>query len=73
VVHLGQRGHRTGEAALFLQLGHPEAVQLHRGDLGEHGGELVLDELEARDRFAELRPLHGVGQRGLVGRDGVAQ
>ena len=73
VVHLGQRGDRVGELALLLEPADPQAVQLHRGDLGEHLHQLVLDELEAHQRLAELGALLGVAQRRLVGRDRVAE
>src|SRR5919202_887325 len=48
-----------------------EAQELHGGDLGEHVGELVLDDLERGYGLAELHPLFGVGQGRLVGGDGV--
>ena len=73
VVQLGQRCHLPGPAALLLQLRHPEAVQLHSGDFGEHLGELGLHELEARDRLAELDPVLRVFQRDVVGGQGVAE
>src|SRR4051812_17257195 len=63
-VHLGERGHRPGEPALLLELRHPEAHQLDRGDPGEHVGQLVLDELVPGDGFAELFALAGVGEGG---------
>src|SRR5918998_1802521 len=71
VVHLGQGGHGACHLAPLLELGEAEAHELHVGYLGEHGGELGLDELEARYGLAELHPLFGVVQRRLVRGDGV--
>src|SRR3712207_3418420 len=51
----------------LLQLGETVDHELHVGDLGEHVGELALDELEARYGLAELDPLLGVLERRLVG------
>src|ERR687893_1420618 len=71
VVHLGQGGHGACHLAPLLELGEAVAHELHVGYLGEHGGELGLDELEARYGLAELHPLLGVLERRLVGGYGV--
>src|SRR6266536_5072350 len=65
-VHLGQRDHRHGDLALVHQLAEPQHHECHAGDVGQHRGQLLLDELEARERVAELAPLLGIGKRRLV-------
>ena len=73
VVELGQAGDRVGQAAGRLQARDLHAVELHAGHLGEHLHEPVLDDLERAQRLAELLALLAVGQRGVVGGDGVAE
>ena len=65
VVHLGQCGDRVGEFSLLLEATDTQAVQLHRGDLGQHLDQLVLVQLEAHQGLAELGALLGVAQRRL--------
>ena len=43
--------------AFVLKLRKTQHHRLGRGDIAEHPHEQVLDELEAADRLAELRPL----------------
>jgi hypothetical protein len=72
VVHLGQRdpGHRV--FALVQELAEAVLHAHHVGDVRQHPGEPVLDELESGQRHAELLALLGVRQGRLVARDGGA-
>jgi hypothetical protein len=72
-VELGERGVLEADAALGLQLGEAQADQLHAGDVGHHARELVLDELEAGERPAELLAAANVGERALVRGDRVPE
>ena len=63
VVHLRQRRDRVGEPALLDEAAQPQAVELHRADLGEHLHQPVLHDLEADQRLAELHALPAVADR----------
>src|SRR5262245_61366103 len=73
VVQLRERGHRAGQPPLRRQVPEPQAVELHRGQLGQHPGQAVLDDLEARELAAELPALRRVRDGRLVGRGGLAE
>ena len=45
-----------------LELCQAQAGELHPGDVGQHAGELVLDELEGGQRLAELLAALDLGQ-----------
>src|SRR5207247_1670569 len=53
--------------------GQAQAGELHAGDVSQHVGQLVLDQLEGGERPAELLPALDVGQGALVGGDRVPQ
>src|SRR3984885_2318271 len=73
VVHLRQPGHRGGQAACFGQAADLQAVQLHRGEVGQHLHQPLLDDLKAGQRLAELAPLLRVPQGRVVGGGRVAE
>ncbi len=73
VVELREPGDRVAELAALGQPTDLHAVELHRGDLGEHLHEPVLDDLEAAQRPAELLAALGVRERRVVGGDGVSE
>src|SRR5215475_8124737 len=60
VVHLRDGGDGVGETALFDQPAKPKEVQLHRAHLCQHLDQLVLHDLEADQRLAELRAFAAV-------------
>jgi len=53
-VHLGQPGQRGSQPTRRGELADLEAVQLHRGDVGEELDQPFLDDLETGERLAEL-------------------
>src|SRR5215475_4614240 len=61
VVHLGDRRDGVGQLALLDESAEAQAVQLHRADLRQHLDQLVLHDLEAYKRLAELLPLPAIG------------
>src|SRR6478735_10789451 len=73
VVVLGQGSLGGGQGLGGVEVGDPAAMELHRGEVGEHLGEPFLDELEPGEGFAELDALLGVGQGSLVAGGGVAE
>src|SRR6516164_9800596 len=60
VVHLGNRRDGVGQFAFLDEAAEPQAVELHRADLGQHLNQLVLHDLEAHERLAELLALPAV-------------
>ena len=72
-VQLGQGGVLQAGPPLGLELGQAHAELLHAGDVGQHVGQLVLDQLETRQRTAELLAPQRVRQRRFVRRDRVSE
>src|SRR2546426_8382397 len=68
VVHLRHRDLLWPDLAGVLQPAQLQTEELRLGDLRDHPDELLLDELERRDRLAELDPLLGVLERPVVTR-----
>jgi len=59
--------------ALLLQATQAVAEHLHPDHVGQHAGQLVLNQLEAGDGPPELGAPPGVGQGALVGGDGASE
>jgi hypothetical protein len=72
-VQLGEPGEGVGQGAALGEPGGLQAVQLHRGDVGEHAPQALLDDLEVVQRVPELAATAGVGERGVEPGDGVAK
>src|SRR5215467_4700278 len=66
VVHLGHRNLLRAHLLQIFQSAELQAQELRLGDLGDHPDELLLHELERRDRLAELDALLRVLERPIV-------
>src|SRR5216683_6325962 len=56
----------VSQLAVVVQLRQPRHQALAGGDVAEHLGQQVLNQLERRDRLAELQAILGVFEGGLV-------
>jgi hypothetical protein len=63
VVHLGHRHHDRGQLPLVLEPPEPERQELGLRDLGRHPRELLLRDLERRERLVEHDPFLRVAER----------
>jgi hypothetical protein len=54
-----------------LKLAEAQAKELHACHVGEHGGQLALNDLETGERFAKLDALLGIGGGNFVSCYGV--
>ena len=70
---LGQPGDRVAQLMMLGEPADPRADELHGRHLGQHRNEALLDDLEAGQRLAELAALAAVGERGVVGANGVPE
>src|SRR3954468_10033420 len=68
VVELREPGDRVRGPPPLLEAGELNAVELHRGDVGEHPREPLLHDLEAGQRLCVLSALLAVRERCVVGR-----